>query len=1218
MGDATPFAILVKTVAPSGGLPAAARLSLAGVSGAFSLEPLFASIDAGRLGLADKPAWYRLTVRPDQALAETIPATSAAAWDACHALMRQGFGLDGMGEVAWVEPDLAQPWPVEQQKDPKASLAAAPCTAAPFSDDYPHPDTNTPGWYRDDDHSGLDRALSLAPQPQGVSRLLVAHLDTGLDLKHHALPEHLRLDLARSFVPGEEGSDVSDRSSGLMNNKGHGTATATILAGRMPGGGPLGGAPEAEVVPLRVADSVVLFWTSAIARAMDWVHQLTVSGRAPVSVLTMSMGGLASRAWAEAVNALYDAGVFMVTAAGNNYDNLPTHHLVYPARFHRVVAACGMMYGGKPYADLERKLMAGNYGPNRLMDTALAAFTPNIPWARLGCPDVVDLDGNGTSSATPQIAAAAALWFTRHREAVAAYDKPWMRIEACRKALFASAASGPDVDDRRLGNGILRAAKAMERAPVAKLKKTEEDDVSFPLLRVLLGLGLAAAVPGEPVRMLELEALQLTQTGADFESLLDDPETPPDRISVAQRRRVGEWLLAQPAASERLKAQLRRGLGKVFPPPTTAPGGPTAPGAEAVPPGEPPPELPPEDMARWRQAAVAPTPTVRLLKVYATDPLFGTRLETLPLNEATLEIPWEKDLAPGPVGDYLEVVDVDPPSNLAYAPVDLGHAHLLAADGLTPGEGSPQFHQQMVYAVAMKTIGHFERALGRTALWAPRRTHRPDGKWEERFVRRLRIHPHALRERNAYYSPEKKALLFGYFRAPKDNAGDNLPGGMVFTCLSHDIIAHETTHALLDGLHRRFQEPTNEDVLAFHEAFADIVALFQHFTIPEALLDQVAKTRGDLRQESHLGELAVQFGQATGRYGGLRSAIGTYKDRRWVPHVPSKDDYNKASGPHDRGAVLVAAVFDAFLQIYELRTRDLLRLATGGTGVLPPGAIHPDLARRLAQEAAKTAEHILNICIRALDYCPPIDITFGDYLRALITADRDLVPEDTKTYRVAFISAFRGRGIYPQGVTSLSEGSLVWDGPEIDMQEETMRTMLARMSRKSLGWKLGCDRLQAFKAARINAASLHYLLNDWTAITEPFIRSLGLDRSRIGTTIRIGDQTGKLRPLEIHSVRPARRIGPDGQSREDLVVEITQGFTPDGGLGVTHRGGCTMLIGLAERRIRYVVGKRLDNSRRLENQLNFRLGMAQGTPASTYFNQHWGANDPFALLNRGC
>ena len=59
-----------------------------------------------------------------------------------------------------------------------------------------------------------------------------------------------------------------------------------------------------------------------------------------------------SQAWADAVNALYEAGVFVVTAAGNNYGNLPTHHIVYPARFNRVIAACGVMADATPYADL--------------------------------------------------------------------------------------------------------------------------------------------------------------------------------------------------------------------------------------------------------------------------------------------------------------------------------------------------------------------------------------------------------------------------------------------------------------------------------------------------------------------------------------------------------------------------------------------------------------------------------------------------------------------------------------------------------------------------------------------------------------------------------------------------------------------------------------------------------------------------------------------------
>jgi hypothetical protein len=100
-------------------------------------------------------------------------------------------------------------------------------------------------------------------------------------------------------------------------------------------------------------------------------------------------------------------------------------------------------------------------------------------------------------------------------------------------------------------------------------------------------------------------------------------------------------------------------------------------------------------------------------------------------------------------------------------------------------EGNPQFHQQMVYAVGMTTIHNFERALGRKALWATRD--------DNTMVQRLRIYPHALRTENAYYSPDKKALLFGYFPSNSEEGDATSSGSIVFTCLSSDIVAHEMT-----------------------------------------------------------------------------------------------------------------------------------------------------------------------------------------------------------------------------------------------------------------------------------------------------------------------------------------------------------------------------------------------------------------------------------------
>ena len=420
-----------------------------------------------------------------------------------------------------------------------------------------------------------------------------------------------------------------------------------------------------------------------------------------------------------------------------------------------------------------------------------------------------------------------------------------------------------------------------------------------------------------------------------------------------------------------------------------------------------------------------PCPNTRRLRIFSFDPALAARYDLAGMSGITIEIPWEDDLKPGPIGEYVEVIDIDPGSNAAYAPVDLNSPSLLATDGLQPSESDPRFHQQMCYAVAMKTIEHFERALGRKALWSSHQRHDSTGYYEN-YIPRLRIYPHALRQQNAFYSPQKKALLLGYF-ATTAKDGRNTPGTTVFSCLSHDIIAHETTHALLDGVHPRFNEPVNEDVLAFHEAFADIVALFQHFSYPGVLRDQIARTRGDLARQSVLGQLAQQFALASGRGDALRSYLGKKNAKgEWEAIKPDPAVLEQTPEPHDRGAILVAAVFGAFAKVYQARTRDLFRLATEGSGILREGDIHPDLVNRLADEAQRAADRALQMCIRAIDYCPPVGITFGAYLRAIVTADHDMNPVDQQNWRLAFIESFREWGISPRGARSMAEDSLLW------------------------------------------------------------------------------------------------------------------------------------------------------------------------------------------------
>ena len=171
----------------------------------------------------------------------------------------------------------------------------------------------------------------------------------------------------------------------------------------------------------------------------------------------------------------------------------------------------------------------------------------------------------------------------------------------------------------------------------------------------------------------------------------------------------------------------------------------------------------------------------------------------------------------------------------------------------------------------------------------------------------------------------------------------------------------------------------------------------------------------------------------------------------------------------------VSAIFTAFLTIYKSRCADLIRLATNGSGVLPAGDISVDLANRLASEASKTAEHVLNMCIRALDYCPPVNLEFGDFLRAIITADRDLVRDDDRGYRVAFIDAFRARGIIPYDLRRLAEDSLLWEPPP--MEQSLLDLFEEIVPKLDLTWGLTIKRDSAFKVSQANGKMLQKWLD---------------------------------------------------------------------------------------------------------------------------------------------
>src|SRR5256885_15429275 len=89
-------------------------------------------------------------------------------------------------------------------------------------------------------------------------------------------------------------------------------------------------------------------------------------------------------------------------------------------------------------------------------------------------------------------------------------------------------------------------------------------------------------------------------------------------------------------------------------------------------------------------------PQWRKLRGYAFDPVLSQQFETAGINEIVFKVPWEQ-LEPGPVGDYLEVIDYDPASAAFYDPDDLNEASIVGGDRVGTGGRDTLVHQRYVY-----------------------------------------------------------------------------------------------------------------------------------------------------------------------------------------------------------------------------------------------------------------------------------------------------------------------------------------------------------------------------------------------------------------------------------------------------------------------------------------------------------------------------------------
>ena len=516
-------------------------------------------------------------------------------------------------------------------------------------------------------------------------------------------------------------------------------------------------------------------------------------------------------------------------------------------------------------------------------------------------------------------------------------------------------------------------------------------------------------------------------------------------------------------------------------------------------------------------------------------------------------------LEPGPRGQRFHVVDYDAGRAVLRPPVDLRDPAAESwerpwsySDRYDGKDGSKlvgdfDFHAQNIYAIAARTLAAFELALGRRLAWAY-------------GGHQLFLVPHAFSEANAHYAGDDRGVFFGYLELPNET---------IYTCLSHDIVAHEVTHAILDGLRPHLIEPGLPDQAAFHEAFADIVALLSVFSVGplvETVLGK-ADVRGRIPagrvdpaklERTAIFSLAEQFGEATSgvRGSALRRSLELEPSDKWRLDLAFEE-------PHRRGEVAVAAVLRALLAMWSKRVAALIR-----SGGLDRG--------RAAEEGAKAAKHLLQMTIRATDYAPAVELEFEDFIDALLVADRVVAPDDPHGYRDSVAAAFAAFGIVPppERIVDLAEQPLLYEG----LNFVAMRS----------------DADEVFRFVWQNA------------------ERLGIDRRF---------------SLRVEAVRPSIRVGPDGLVVNEVVADYVQtlnvtaaeaarlGVTLPADVGAKTEiqlwGGGTLIFdqfGMAKFHQRKPLDDWERQSRRLDYLLRHgffdtrgRLGFSFGTPLGMRF-----------------